>query len=133
MPAIADDSGIESEALGGAPGVRSARYAGEHASDEQNLQKLIESAPAGSRLRYVCALVYVDPGSGVERMFLGESRGTRAAQRRGSGGFGYDPLFVADEHPSRTMAELSDGEKDAISHRGRAARQLARWLGDQNR
>ncbi len=125
---IADDSGIEAEALGGAPGVRSARFAGEHASDEENLAKLLDQAPAGSGLRYVCALVYVDPGAGVEELFFGHCRGRLAAAPRGSGGFGYDPAFVADGFGERTMAELSDEEKDAISHRGEAARALVRWL-----
>jgi XTP/dITP diphosphohydrolase len=127
--AIADDSGIESEALGGAPGVRSARYAGEGASDAANLDKLLREAPAGSGLRYVCALAYVDPGAGIEEVFFGECSGTLARAARGSGGFGYDPAFVpVDYDGERTMAELSDEQKDAISHRGRAARALVRWL-----
>jgi XTP/dITP diphosphohydrolase len=128
-PAIADDSGIEAEALGGAPGVRSARYARVGASDEENLVKLMHEVPAGSRLRYVCALACVDPSRGVERVFFGECRGRLAAEPRGSGGFGYDPAFVPDEDgQNRTMAELTDPEKDEISHRGRALRALARWL-----
>ena len=131
-PAIADDSGIEAEALGGAPGVRSARYAGEHASDQENLDKLLREAPAGSRLRYVCALGYADP-AGEERLFFGYSLGRLADHPRGSGGFGYDPAFVPDAESGhggggRTMAELSDAEKDAISHRGAAARALIEWL-----
>jgi XTP/dITP diphosphohydrolase len=129
LPAIGDDSGIEAEALDGAPGVRSARYAGLGASDQENLAKLIREAPAGTALRYVCALAYVDPSTGVERLFEGESRGRMAAQPRGSGGFGYDPVFLVDG--GRTMAELSDQEKDQISHRGRAARLLAAWLGSR--
>jgi XTP/dITP diphosphohydrolase len=128
-PAIADDSGIEAEALGGAPGVRSARYAGIGASDQENLDKLMCDAPAGSALRYVCALAYVDPVSGEERLFEGESRGRMANAARGAGGFGYDPVFQLDD--GRTMAELPDDEKDAISHRGRAARALSAWLGDE--
>jgi XTP/dITP diphosphohydrolase len=128
--AIADDSGIEAEALGGAPGVRSARYAGAGATDEANLYKLMRSAPAGSGLRYVCALAYVDPVAGLEEIFFGECRGTLAAAARGTGGFGYDPAFVpVDYDGGRTMAELTEEEKDAISHRGRAARALLRWLG----
>lgn len=128
-PAIADDSGIEAEALGGAPGVRSARYAGPGATDEQNLDKLVREAPAGTRLRYVCALAYVDPGSGEEQVFYGYCTGRLAASPRGSGGFGYDPAFLPDEgDENRTMAELSDAEKDAISHRGRAVRAFAQWL-----
>ena len=129
-PAIADDSGIEAEALGGAPGVRSARYAGVGASDEENLAKLMREAPVGSALRYVCALAYVDPERGVQEVFVGECRGRLADSRRGSGGFGYDPAFLADDDErGRTMAELSDAEKDEISHRGRAVRALSAWLG----
>jgi XTP/dITP diphosphohydrolase len=126
---IADDSGIEAAALDGAPGVRSARYAGEHASDEQNLFKLLAEAPVGSPLAYVCALAYVDPVVGVERVFEGRCTGRLAEHPRGERGFGYDPAFLPDEEPGDvTMAELSDTHKDAISHRGRAARALHEWL-----
>jgi XTP/dITP diphosphohydrolase len=126
-PAIADDSGIEAAVLGGAPGVRSARYAGEDASDEENLAKLLREAPAGSAARYVCVIAYVDGAE--ERLFEGECTGTLAAEPRGSGGFGYDPAFLPDDvADGRTMAELSPAEKDAISHRGRAARALRAWL-----
>jgi XTP/dITP diphosphohydrolase len=126
---IADDSGIEAVALAGAPGVRSARYAGEDASDEQNLERLLREAPAGSALEYVCAVAYVEPGDGVERVFEGRCTGHVAQAPRGQGGFGYDPAFVPDDGPGTlTMAELSDGQKDAISHRGRAARGLMQWL-----
>jgi len=128
-PAIADDSGIEAEALEGAPGVRSARYAGPDANDEENLQKLQREAPPGSALRYVCALAYVDPRAGKEQLFYGYCPGRMSETRRGSRGFGYDPIFLPDENgENRTMAELSDAEKDAISHRGRAARALITWL-----
>jgi XTP/dITP diphosphohydrolase len=128
-PAIADDSGIESEALGGRPGVRSARYAGERATDQQNLDKLLAEAPVGSELRYVCAVAFVDPRTGEERVFLGECRGRLAAAPRGSGGFGYDPAFLPDEYGhDRTMAELNDEEKDRISHRGRALAAFVSWL-----
>jgi XTP/dITP diphosphohydrolase len=128
--AIADDSGIEAQALGGAPGVRSARYAGTTASDQENLDKLLREAPAGSALRYVCALAYVDPVAGEERLFEGRCDGRLAPAPRGAGGFGYDPAFVPQDGAAggRTMAELSDQEKDAISHRGRAARAFAAWL-----
>ena len=126
--AIADDSGIEAEALGGAPGIFSARFAGPGATDAANLAKLRAQAPAGSGLRYVCVMAYAEPG-GEERAFEGVCSGTLAAEARGSGGFGYDPAFVPDEvADGRTMAELSDAEKDAISHRGRAARALLAWL-----
>ena len=89
----------------------------------------MREAPAGSRLKYVCALAYVDPDSGEERVFFGECRGRLAEAPRGTGGFGYDPAFLADEDDrGRTMAEMSDEEKDAISHRGRAVRAMAEWL-----
>jgi XTP/dITP diphosphohydrolase len=152
---IADDSGIAAAALGGAPGVRSARYAGEHATDAENLEKLLREVPAGSALEYVCAIAYVDPGTGVERVFEGRCSGRLAAGPRGERGFGYDPAFLPDETPPAdagepsladdglsadmrtpgdqslakpTMAELSDEQKDAISHRGRAAKALLDWL-----
>ena len=128
-PSIADDSGIEATALGGAPGIRSARFAGESATDEDNLSKLVAEAPADSRLRYVCALAYVNPETGEERVFFGDCRGRMARERAGSNGFGYDPVFVPDATgDNRTMAELTDAEKDAISHRGHAVRALTRWL-----
>jgi XTP/dITP diphosphohydrolase len=126
---IADDSGIEAQALGGLPGVRSARYAGPNATDQENLGKLLREAPAGSGLRYVCALAYVDPESGEERLFFGDCQGRLAEAPRGSGGFGYDPAFIPDgDGQNRTMAELSELEKDAISHRGNAIRALLEWL-----
>jgi XTP/dITP diphosphohydrolase len=129
---IADDSGIAAAALGGAPGVRSARYAGEQASDEENLAKLMREAPAGSGLEYVCAIAYVDPAGGEERLFHGRCAGRLATEPRGERGFGYDPAFLPDEGPEGlTMAELSDEQKDAISHRGRAARALFEWLGER--
>jgi XTP/dITP diphosphohydrolase len=131
--AIADDSGIEAAALGGRPGIRSARYAGAQASDAENLAKLLAEAPVGSPLAYVCALAYVDPGRGLEQLFEGRCGGTLAPAPRGERGFGYDPAFLPDDQPNlptRTMAELSDVEKDAISHRGRAVRALLAWLAE---
>ena len=134
---IADDSGIEAAALGGAPGVRSARYAGEHATDQQNLDKLLREAPAGSALAYVCALAYVDPAAGIERLFEERCTGRLAAAPRGEGGFGYDPAFLPDDGdgwaPTLTMAELTAEQKDAISHRGRAARALEGWVSREAR
>ena len=118
---LADDSGIESAALGGAPGVRSARYAGEHATDAENLHKLLAAVGAGDdrRVRYVAELVAIAP-DGRELHARGELRGTLAAAPRGSGGFGYDPAVVP-EGEARTVAEMSAAEKDAVSHRARAA------------
>jgi XTP/dITP diphosphohydrolase len=131
-PAIADDSGIAAAALGGAPGVRSARFAGEDATDEENLALLLDRAPAGSAVEYVCAIAYVD--GELEHVFEGRCTGRLAAEPRGTGGFGYDPAFLPDDVPDgRTMAELSVAEKDAISHRGRAARALLEWLGADGR
>jgi XTP/dITP diphosphohydrolase len=132
MAAIADDSGIEARALGGRPGVRSARYAGPEAGDEENLELLLrELAGAADRsVAYVCALAYLDE-DGAEHLFEGRCEGQLAGEPRGSGGFGYDPAFVPDDTgpgDRRTMAELSAAEKHAISHRGRAAREFASWL-----
>jgi len=125
---LADDSGIEAAALGGIPGVRSARYAGEDATDEQNLAKLL-AALAGQddrRVRYVAELVAIAPG-GAELHARGELTGTLAEAPRGSGGFGYDPAFVPDGE-TRTVAEMAPEEKDAMSHRARAAAALRAQL-----
>jgi XTP/dITP diphosphohydrolase len=126
QPSIADDSGIEAADLGGAPGVYSARYAGEDATDQENLDKLLREAP-GSEVAYVCALAYVEP-DGTEHVVEGRCEGALTDRPRGERGFGYDPAFVPMEHPDRTMAELEDDEKAAISHRGRAAEHLKAWL-----
>ncbi|HSK49641.1 MAG TPA: RdgB/HAM1 family non-canonical purine NTP pyrophosphatase [Solirubrobacterales bacterium] len=131
---IADDSGIEAEALGGAPGIYSARYAGEGATDEVNLAKLLDDvdAVAGSRrAAYFCALALIDE-AGTEHVFEARCEGRLLKQGRGEGGFGYDPAFVPDEtgpDDLRTYSELSDAEKHAISHRGKAVRKLAAHLG----
>ena len=118
---------MEAAALGGRPGVRSARYAGEAASDAENLALFREEVPPGSALRYVCVIAHVAP-DGAETLFEGVCEGTMAAEGAGTRGFGYDPVVVpAGER--RTLAELTDAEKDAISHRGRAARALREWLG----
>ncbi|MCW3015067.1 MAG: non-canonical purine pyrophosphatase [Solirubrobacterales bacterium] len=129
VPVIADDSGIVAEALDGRPGVLSARFAGPGATDAQNLAKLLAQAPAGSPLAYVCALVYRDPADGTEVVFEGRCTGVLDDEPRGMGGFGYDPAFRPDDiADGRTMAQLEPAEKSAISHRGRAARELAAWL-----
>ena len=130
---VADDSGIAAYGLDGRPCVRSARYAGEAASDEENLAKLLREVGAGDdrRVAYVCAIALVDK-DGSESVFEGRCEGTLATDPRGSGGFGYDPAFVPDDtgpDDGRTMAELAPAEKHAISHRGRAARKLAGHLG----
>jgi XTP/dITP diphosphohydrolase len=132
--ALADDSGIEADALNGRPGIRSARYAGEHASERENLEKLLREvgeAGGGRGVAYVCVIALIDE-RGVERTFEGRCAGSLSEVPRGAGGFGYDPAFIpVDTGPGdlRTMAELSAREKHAISHRGRAARALATHLG----
>jgi XTP/dITP diphosphohydrolase len=130
---IADDSGIASEDLEGAPGIYSARYAGEGASDEDNLDKLIREVDAAGgerRAAYVCVLALIDE-DGAEHVFEATCAGRLLRERHGTGGFGYDPIFVPDDtgpDDQRTMSELSRSEKNAISHRGRAARRLLAYL-----
>jgi XTP/dITP diphosphohydrolase len=131
--AIADDSGIVAYGLGGRPGVRSARYAGENAGDEENLAKLLREVGEQDdrRVAYVAVIALVTE-DGEESLFEGRCEGTLASEPRGSGGFGYDPAFIPDDtspDDPRTMAELAPAEKHAISHRGRAARKLAEHLG----
>jgi XTP/dITP diphosphohydrolase len=124
-PSFADDSGIGAEALGWRPGVYSARYAGPGATDEDNLAKLEAEVPAGGALRYTCVIALAGPDG--ERLFEGTCDGVMASARSGNRGFGYDPVF---ELPGgRTLADVSDAEKDAVSHRGRAAAQLRAFLG----
>jgi XTP/dITP diphosphohydrolase len=129
---IADDSGIESYDLDGAPGIYSARYAGAGASDEDNLDKLLREVDAASgerRAAYVCVLALIDE-DGTEHVFEATCTGRLLRERRGGGGFGYDPIFVPDDSDDeRTMSELSAAEKNAISHRGRAARMLLAYVG----
>jgi XTP/dITP diphosphohydrolase len=130
---MADDSGIAATALGGAPGVRSARFAGEHATDQENLDLLIAKlADEDDRsVAYICVIAHIDE-DGAERLYEGSCTGTFIETPRGDGGFGYDPGFVPDDtgpEDQRTMAELDPDQKHAISHRGRAARELARALG----
>ena len=130
VPALADDSGIEVDALGGRPGPRSARFAGEEATDERNLQELIRSlrgVPGGGRTaRYRCLAVLAFP-DGRDVHAEGICEGALVSEPRGDRGFGYDPIFVP-EGWDRTMAELTDQEKDRISHRGRALRTLEESL-----
>jgi len=129
-PVLADDSGIAARALGGAPGIHSARYAGEGATDQENLAKLLREVPADAdtRVAYVCALVLVCP-NGAELVVEERCEGELSHSVRGAGGFGYDPAFVPLEGDGvRTIAELEPAEKDAISHRGRAARALLERL-----
>jgi len=126
VPAMADDSGIEVDALGGAPGPRSARNAGEEATDEQNLRMLIRAVAgvpaAGRTARYRCVAVVARP-DGREVWAEGTCEGALVPKPRGTDGFGYDPIFVPAGW-EQTMAELPPAEKDRISHRGRAFRAL---------
>ena len=127
-PVVADDSGIEVDALGGRPGVYTARYAGEHATDDENIDKLLadmRNIPEGKRTaRFICALCVVL--SEQEHFFLrGTCEGKIGFARAGEGGFGYDPVFYVGE---RSFAQLDAGEKDAVSHRGRALRLLEEKL-----
>ena len=133
LPAIADDSGIEVEALGGRPGVESARYAGPNASDEDNLRKLEQeliAIPDERRgARYVCAMVCVREPSDASPVVCQRSwTGRIGHERRGTRGFGYDPLFVVPAL-GLTAAELEPARKNAISHRGQAIRALLEALG----
>jgi len=130
-PAIADDSGLEVDALGGAPGIRSARYAGEPADDGANIDRLLAAlADAGDRsAAFRCVMVYLrhaeDPAPVIAE---GVWRGRILTGRRGEGGFGYDPVFL-DPVLGRSAAELPPAEKNRVSHRARALRELARRLG----
>lgn len=135
LPALADDSGLEVDALGGRPGVRSARFAGEGASDEDNLNQLLQQlagVPDGQRsARYQCVIVLVRSGSDPEPLVAhGTWEGRIAAAPAGSGGFGYDPVFVPEgaAGESRTAAQLSPAHKNSVSHRGQALRALLAGL-----
>jgi XTP/dITP diphosphohydrolase len=133
LPAIADDSGIEVDALGGAPGVYSARYAGEGASDAQNLDKLLAALhglPEDKRgARYHCVIAYVRTADDADPL-IGEGswEGSLIDHRRGHNGFGYDPSFVA-LGDTRTVAEMPEAEKNSKSHRARAMAAFLRRLG----
>jgi len=132
-PTIADDSGIGAVGLGGRPGIHSARYGGEGASDEENLAKLLREVAAAGPERgayYVCALALIE-ADGTEHVFEARSHGHLIEQPRGEGGFGYDPAFVPDAtgpEDRRTYSEVGQAEKNEISHRALAARKLARHL-----
>lgn len=125
---IADDSGLEVDALGGAPGVRSARFAGEHATDTDNVARLLAElvgVPAERRTARFAAVLVARAPDGTEFVVRGEVEGRIIGAPTGEGGFGYDPVFVPVEGDGRTFAEMSADEKHAISHRGRAVRALA--------
>lgn len=141
LPCIADDSGLEVDALGGEPGVYSARYAGEHGNDALNNQTLLKNlfdVPFELRgARFVCAACCVYP-DGREYTLRGECEGKIGVAPKGKGGFGYDPIFLPvglstglpADATRKSMAQLSDEEKDQISHRGKALKLLAQRIGD---
>ena len=131
--ALADDSGLEVDALGGRPGVRSARFAHERATDAENnavlLRELSEVEEAARTARFRCVLALVDPRQESEPLLArGSCEGSIARAPRGSGGFGYDPLFIVRGHDGKAMAELSETEKNLVSHRGQAVRALRQLL-----
>ena len=136
LPTVADDSGLEVFALGGAPGVRSRRWAGvmgssagvDAVNNAELLRRLLGAPEARRRARYRCVLVYLSQPGAVPRVFEGVCGGLVLEAPRGEGGFGYDPLFFSDEL-GRTFGEATAEQKDAVSHRGRALRALAEALG----
>ena len=130
MTVIADDSGLEVDSLGGAPGIHSARYSGAGATDEKNIAKLLaemQSVPDGNRgATFRCALVLYRTNGEFEA-FEGELRGTISSRPSGNGGFGYDPIFIVPEY-GMTVAELDPATKNKISHRGKAFARLKESL-----
>ena len=130
LDCFADDTGLEVDALGGAPGVHSARYATEGHDFEANIDKLLAELskhpdePRTARFRSVVTLIF----KGEYHFFEGTLEGVIAPARRGGNGFGYDPVFIPDEYPDNTVAELDDETKNSISHRGKALRAMADWL-----
>ena len=128
--ALGEDSGLEVDALNGAPGVLSARYAGTHGNDSANLEKLLrELARAESRrARFVCTVAVALPSGEIGGTARGACEGAIALAPRGAGGFGYDPIFLPDAAPGRTMAELTSDEKAQLSHRGQALRRIVPYL-----
>ena len=141
---FADDTGLEVDALGGAPGVYTARYAGEGKDFNANMDKVlyelsvlegesrmaaslgIRIRPVSRRARFKSVITLII--NGEVKMFEGTLEGTIAREKSGNGGFGYDPIFIADEFPGLTLADISEDEKNAISHRGKALRAMAKWL-----
>ncbi len=132
LPTLADDSGVEVDALGGAPGVRTRRYAGEDATDEDNNRKLLgalDGLPPEQRgARYVCVLAFVEPGRDDALVRRGEFVGRIATAPRGTNGFGYDPIFEPAVGGGRTVGEMTPEEKAAHSHRAVAARAMSEAL-----
>lgn len=131
LPAIADDSGLAVDYLGGAPGIYSARYAGAHGDDQANLEKVLREMRGISNrgAHFVCAAAFVTP-NGYERVLRAEMAGNLADQPRGENGFGYDPIFVPNGY-EQTTGEMEPTLKDSISHRGKVMRALAQLISDE--
>lgn len=130
-PAVADDSGLEVTALEGAPGVFSARYAGEKAKDSENVKKLLREMRSLTKsrdreARFVCCIAFATP-EGKHKIFTGYVKGVIGRKKKGYNGFGYDPVFYP-EGDDKTFAEMTDQEKDRLSHRGRAMKKLYTYL-----
>ena len=141
---FADDTGLEVDALGGAPGVYTARYAGEDKDFNKNMDKVLyelavlegearmaaelglKVKPVSRRARFKSVVTLII--NGEKHFFEGTLEGVIAREKSGNGGFGYDPVFIADEFPGMTLADISEEEKNAISHRGKALRAMAQWL-----
>lgn len=128
LPAIADDSGLAVDHLGGAPGIYSARYSGTHGDDEANLKKVLEEMTGieNRRAQFVCAAAFVAP-NGYEKVLRAEMTGNLITEPRGNNGFGYDPIFIPDGQ-KLTTGEMEPALKDSISHRGKAMRALAHLI-----
>ena len=143
---FADDTGLEVDALGGAPGVYTARYAGDDKDFNKNMDKVLyelsvleseakmaaslglKTKPVSRRARFKSVITLII--NGEVKMFEGALEGVISREKSGNGGFGYDPIFIADEFPGLTLADISEEEKNAISHRGKALRAMAQWLHD---
>ena len=130
---FADDTGLEVDALGGAPGVYTARYAGDDKDFNKNMDKVLyelarlgEGTSRRARFKSVVTL-FVD---GKPHFFEGTLEGVIAYEKSGNGGFGYDPIFIADEYPGMTLADITEEQKNEISHRGKALRAMAKWLSE---
>ena len=143
---FADDTGLEVDALGGAPGVYTARYAGDDKDFNRNMDKVlyelkvletsanmaaaygIKTKPVSRKARFKSVVTLIIGGE--KHMFEGTLEGVIAYEKSGNGGFGYDPIFIADEYPGQTLADITEEQKNAISHRGKALRAMAAWLHD---
>ena len=145
---FADDTGLEVDALGGAPGVHTARFAGEDKDFNRNMDKVLQELqirecernmaaslglkvkPVSRTARFKSVITLII--NGETHMFEGTLEGVIAREKSGNGGFGYDPIFIADEYPDQTLADITEDQKNAISHRGKALRAMAEWLKSQN-